>query len=1178
MLLTIEKLKSRLPEIAAAAVRAAHLLTDVRTAPNPATVHPARLDPPSAGADWRSLAPGETWGQPPADLPRDYTYTRALPPGPLGAAVVGGGSTHWLEVPLQLPAQWQYRAERIDEDMLLALQWEGTGLDSIEAVVLLDGQPLAGLDAFHRSLLLPAAVQTGQHSLLLRCYVPHPQPFGGLRLLLRNTEIFQLGQVLRAALEAVETCPPDDPQRHAMLARLNEAYNLLDLRAGWQSDGFAHSAATALNLLRHTLTAGLEPGPRPTLLATGHAHLDVAWLWPLWRTRQKAVQTVATALHLMERYPDYHFSMSQPQIYSYLREDAPELYTRLRERAAEGRFEPVGVMWIEADCNLPSGEALVRQFLHGARFSAEEFGVINHVVWLPDAFGYSAALPQLMRGCGIDCFVSTKLSWNQFNRMPADTFRWRGIDGSAVLAHLVSAPSETSGNPFADRPGVPRYTYNGTMTAEQVRGTWRCYQQQAINQELLYIYGRGDGGGGPTEEMLEAGHVFKDLPGFPQVQPGRVEQFFNRLHERVWSDPNLPTWVGELYLEYHRGTYTSQARTKQANRAAELLYREAEWLNAWAVALGGFSRQDELNEGWRLLLLNQFHDILPGSSIAHVYQESSEQYAAVLRIGQAVSRATRNAILLALEGKPDPAAEAGVGGAPGQHVGQSQPLADPSQMLYVFNSLPWQRADTLCLPLEVEPTTISENGDVHSTNPAGPAPLQFTDAEGQALLTQLVSSEPFARHAARLTPSQAPAQAPDDPAAPPLQSSILPTNEPPARALLVDLVTPAYGYTCLRQDQQPPASAAAPFDAPGGLQVAPDSLANGLLQVTLDVNGELASLYDQEHERELIPPGTPANQLVAYEDRPLFWDAWDIEPFYTEKAYPVRAILDWRVVETGPLRAAIEITQQVGQSLIRQRICLWHNRRRIDFVTEVDWQERQTLLRALFPLALNVERATCEIQFGALERPTHRNTSWEAARFEVCAQRWVALHEGGYGVALLNTGKYGHSLHHNLLGLSLLRGSISPDPDADRGYHCFTYSLLPYAGDWRAAGVVRRAYELNAPLQTVAAAEAPRTSTGRGFLSTPTEHIVVETVKVAEDGDGLIIRLYEAHNQRGPASLVFGQPVEAATEVDLLERSTGRVVVEGRQVHFAVRPFEVKTLRVWLKPEGEAEPPARIHV
>lgn len=1056
--LTRAKLQQRIPQIIAAAVRAAHPV-EVQTCAAPGPVAAAAMAPPPPAADpaWRPLAPGAGWGGAPGVDP-------AAPRRQIGWGIpADGGGVHWLRADLRVPEAWQ------GQPTLLALEWEGAGQASLEAIVYLDGAALAALDEYHRSVLLPAAAHTGAPALLLRCYLPYHQPFGGLFLQLRDAAIFQLGHLMQALLGAAEALHADDPARHALLARLNAAYNRLDLRAGWQSANFAASARAALELLRaETATDGR--GPAPALVATGHAHLDVAWLWPLWRTRQKVAHTVATALHLMERYPDYHFSMSQPQVYAYLKADDPALYARLKARAAEGRFEPVGMMWLEADCNLPGGESLVRQLLHGARFFAEEFGAHEHILWLPDVFGYSAALPQLLRGCGITSFMTTKISWSQVNRMPYDTFRWRGIDGSEVLTHFVTATDRPVGHPADPQ----EYTYVGRMTPGEVAGTWRHYRQQALNAELLYIFGWGDGGGGPTEAMLETAQALRDQPGLPQVRQGRVDDYFRRLYARVWDDPRLPTWSGELYLEYHRGTYTSQARAKQANRAAELLYREAEWLNAWAVSLGGPNRQADLNAGWQRIMLNQFHDILPGSSIAQVYADSAADYAAIERIGQETAAAAR-AYLLAPEATRAP--------------------VDAASFV-VWNALPWERREIARLALA-----------------PGAAPPAFDGA------TQLVEERPG------------------------------------EQALLVAVSAPPYGYSRL-------AAPAAPHPPPADQFTAQRAtLANAELLLELDDQGEISRLFDRRHGREIIAPGATANQLVAYEDRPLNWDAWDIDHFYAEKPCPVREIVDWRLVETGPLRIAVAITRRLGASVIRQRICLWRDSRRVDIETEVDWQERQTLLRALFPLNINADRATCEIQFGAVERPTHRNTSWDWARFEVCAQRWVDLSEGGYGVALLNDGKYGHSLHHNTLGLSLLKGAIFPDPAADCGLHRFTYSLYPHSGDWRAGQVVRRAYELNAPLRLLPGApDADR----RSLLAAPTDHIVVETVKVAEDGDGLIIRLYEAHNQRGPASLVFDRPVVAAVAADLLERPLEPLSVEGDTVRFTVRPFEVKTLRVHL--------------
>jgi alpha-mannosidase len=1053
MFFTVEKLNVRIPQIIQAAVRAVRPL-EVATcaaegAPNDVAMAPAPADSSSA---WQALSVGTIWGQTPG-------ISTDQPPALLDWGIpVHGGSTHWLRSNFVVPSEWAGKTVQ------LALEWKDSGQSSLEAILSIDGDVIAGVDEFHRAIILPSQYHSGDHTALLRCYVPFHQPFGGLNLVLRDDTIFRLGITMRALSEAYSTYRDSDPAAHAILSALNDAYNTLDLREGWQSERFAESAGRALSLLQERLALGSEPAehnpavPTPTLMGTGHAHLDTAWLWPLWRTRQKVAHTVATALHLMERYPSYYFSMSQPHVFNFLKQDDPVLYERMKEQVLAGRFEPIGMMWIEADCNLSSGESLARQLLHGHAFFAEEFGDVvgvdaPHIVWLPDVFGYSAAMPQLLRLAGIDSFMTTKISWNQFNRMPYDTFRWRGIDGSEVLTHFVTVTDQ----PMTHWANPQFYTYNAHMTGGEVYGTWNHYRQKDINQDLLYIYGWGDGGGGPTEEMLEAAEVFKNLPNFPQVRQGRIDQYFQELYERVWTNPRLPTWSGELYLEYHRGTYTSQANTKQGNRRAELAYRSTEWLNAWATSNGALNQQPTLDEGWRTILLNQFHDILPGSSVHSVYVENAEDYARVMQISQQVASEAINSLAQA-------------------------------ESASVLNNLPWDRSEVVQVPFSQE--LASPNSQV----------------------TKTITGE---------------------------------------QALLIDVDVPSYGYASY-----------APKAATGTLIVEQKLLANDLIRIEFDENGEISSLYDLRNQRQVLEIGQSLNQLVAYEDRPMNWSAWDIDAFYDEKPYAVREITDWQVVEQGPLRAAIQITRKFGQSTITQRISLAHNSAKIDFDTFVDWQERETLLRALFPLDINATRATCEIQFGAVERPTHRNTSWDWARFEVCAHRWVDLSEGGYGVALLNDSKYGHSLNHNTIGISLLKGSVHPDPEADIGTHHFTYSLLPHAGDWRAAEVVRRAYELNSPLfiseQKLGEADSA------SFVRCDSDHVVLETVKVAQDGDGLILRMYEAHNQRGPVTISFDRPILTARETDLLERDLHAVEVSENSLSITIKPFEIKTLRVNL--------------
>ncbi len=791
----------------------------------------------------------------------------------------------------------------------------------------------------------------------------------------------------------------------------------------------------------------------------------------------------------MERYPDYHYSQSQPQLLQWLKEDVPELYARVKQRVAEGRFEPVGAMWIEADCNLTSGESLIRQIMHGTRFWQQEFGVKPRQIWLPDVFGYSAALPQIMRGCNIPTFMTTKISWNQFNRMPCDTFRWRGIDGSEVLTHFITAPSQDAKTTF--------YSYNGPLQPSDMTGTWMNYRQQDINDHLLYLHGWGDGGGGPTEEQMERMQIMADLPDFPQVRSGRAEDYFTELYQRVWENPRLPTWVGELYLEYHRGTYTTQARVKQANRRAELFYRDVELLNAWASLYGMPSRQAELNEGWRLVLLNQFHDVLPGSSIREVYDDAERIYAEARAIGKRIYDETLAVVL--------------------QHIPAGE------QDLFVLNTLAWERTDPIQVPAQLVPYALTNQQDA-LINQRSTA-QQTTDWEGNKV---------FLLDGVRVPPCGV-------------------------------QVVPAASNARTGEVQLPSTARAAYADEETIV------LQNEYHDLWINAQGEISRLYDRRAGRDVLVPGQTGNQLIAYEDRPLDFDAWDIDLFYEEKPYPVRAVTSLRIIEEGPVRATVEIIRPYLSSRITQRISLWRSSPRIDIATEIDWHERQTLLKAAFPLAINSTRATYEIQFGNVERPTHRNTSWDVARFETCAHRWIDLSEGGYGVSLLNDSKYGHDVHDNVVRLTLLKSAIYPDAHADEGLHRFTYSLLPHAGDWREAQTVRRAYELNVPVVCAAGRKkAPNVSTtgitSSSFIQVDCTHVILETVKPAEDGAGLIVRLYEAHNQRGRGTLTFVTPLLSAQECNLLEEPISDAPYQGNTLAFQVRPFEIKTFRIRLSP------------
>lgn len=1059
MSLTTRKLESRIAELGNATEGREILVAPVYIA---SATGPMTLPPPFPFTDatqWQPLEKDSEWGK------------------------IHG--TSWLA--------FQLSAQTVPTTLHLA--WNTSKDDSllllIEATVFLDGRAIGGLDYRHSYLLLPEqAYDELPHTITIQAYTSIPQPFGGLILRHRNIALWQLYFLMHTLFESLQTMGEENRVRHALLDQLNTAYNMLDLREGWNSERFLASASSAYDYLQTSLLAYPEANDQPEITVSGHAHLDVGWMWPYWRTRQKIAHTVSTVLNLMERYPQFRYSQSQPQVLQWLKEDAPDIYERVKQRVAEGRFEPVGAMWVETDCNLPSGESLVRQIMHGTRFTQQEFGITPHHIWLPDVFGYSAALPQIMRGCDIPVFMTTKISWNQFNRMPCDTFRWRGIDGSEVLTHFVTAPDLHTATTF--------YSYNGPLRPKDMTGTWQNYRQQALNDNLLYLAGWGDGGGGPTEEMLQTSQVLADTPNFPIVRWGTVDTYFSQLYERVWDQPQLPRWVGELYLEYHRGTYTSQARMKQLNRRAEIFYREVEMLNAWASLYSMPSRQHVLNTGWQLLLLNQFHDVLPGSSIREVYDDAERIYAEAHGIGEEV----RTEALKVLS----------------KQFGLSE------RGIAFFNTLPWERTE----PLQIAGTVMAGVDGTQKT----------TDWDGN----EIVLVDGVAMPPCGVSIFSEPNIAPDE-----------------SSAQTCSISTTAEGHIALQ---------------------------NTYYELTLDTHGEIQRLYDKRADREVFSAGQTGNQLIAYEDRPLNFDAWDIDLFYEEKPYPLHEVPVMRTLEEGPVRVTVEIEHHYLESRIKQRISLWRSSPRIDIATEIDWREHQTVLKAVFPLAINSTRATYEIQFGSVERPTHRNTSWDMARFEVCAHRWADVSEGSYGFSLLNDCKYGHDCHDNVLRLTLLKSGVYPDPDADSGIHRFTYSLLPHEGDWRDAQTVRHAYELNAPAFVLSQPSETKPERNHGIdtildddiplddvltieayslVYTDCEHVVIDTVKPAEDDNGLIVRLYEAHNQRGHGTLTFAATIQAVQECNLLESPLQDVPYTENNFAFQVRPFEIKTFRVRLE-------------
>ncbi|GAA3875195.1 glycoside hydrolase family 38 C-terminal domain-containing protein [Leifsonia kafniensis] len=862
----------------------------------------------------------------------------------------------------------------------------------------------------------------------------------------RDIGVFELTHDIVALLGLSRELPATLPRRAEILQALDRCLDRLD------PDDVAGTAASARLALGEVLARPASASAH-RLHAVGHAHIDSAWLWPVRETVRKVARTFSNVLSLIEENPDFVFAASSAQQYAWLKQYYPELFERVRQAVTNGNFVPVGGMWVESDSNLPGGEALVRQFVAGKRFFIEEFGVEPLEVWLPDSFGYSAALPQIALAAGSRWFLTQKISWNDTNTFPHHTFHWEGIDGSRIFTHFP---------PVAD--------YNARLSAAELARAERLYAEKGHANTSLIPFGWGDGGGGPTREMLAAARRTASLEGSPTVELSNPRRFFETAEAEY---PRPPVWSGELYLEFHRGTYTSQARTKQGNRRSEHLLREAElWAATAAIRSGAAYPYDQLESAWQTVLLQQFHDILPGSSIARVHREAEQNYAAIAdALGRVIEESVRE-------------------------------LAGPGDATLALNAGPYALGGVPALG----------GGNIHTTDETG-AVL----GEG----SQIDLPEPNQGRIATPHMLMGPHVAPD----------------------------------------------ASATRTPGRIVIA-----NSLVAATFDAEGLLVSLRDLRADRELIPAGARGNLLQLYRDIPNQWDAWDLDANYTHVVTDVTDADSVEIIDANVTgRVGVRITRSFGASQVVEEITLDPDSPTLDVALSIDWHERQKLLKLTFPLDLQAERAASEIQFGHLFRPTHANTSWDVARFETVAHRWVHVGEPGYGVAIANDSTYGHSIGRatdatgrvgTVVRLSLLRAPLYPDPDADQGRHDFRFSVRVGAGIPEA---IAEGYRLNLPLRTV---------TGVGgaviepLLSVDNPAVVIEAVKLAEDRSGdVIVRLYEAHGSLSRARVI--RHFEATvTETDLLERQVAeqRALLDldpadPASFTLELRPFQLLTLR-----------------
>jgi alpha-mannosidase len=921
-------------------------------------------------------------------------------------------NTTWFRLTGHAPAEWAGRT--VEALIDIGFDADRAGFHAEGLVYRADGSPVKGLNPHTQWVRVPADepvelyVEAAANPLILADGHFRPTPLGDratagdeplyrlerAELAVFEAEVWELVADLEVLGQLAAELDLGDPRRWQILRAVDRALDAVDLQ------DIAATATAGREALAGVLAVPARASAH-RVSAVGHAHIDSAWLWPVRETVRKVARTTANVTDLMDAHPELVYAMSSAQQFAWLQEHRPDVFARVADRVKAGQFVPVGGMWVESDTNMPGGEALARQFSVGKRYFADEFGVETEEVWLPDSFGYTAALPQLIALSGSRWFLSQKISWNQTNKFPHHTFWWEGLDGTRIFTHFP-----------------PVDTYNSDLSGAELAHASRNFADKGASTGSLVPFGHGDGGGGPTREMLDRAARLRDLDGSPRVVIERPAEFFARAQAEY---PDAPVWSGELYLEFHRGTYTSQAKTKQGNRRCEHLLREAElWCATAAVRHGTEYPYEALDRLWKVVLLQQFHDILPGSSIHWVHREAAANYAAVAaELEQLITAALRV-------------------------------LAGGGATELVFNAAPHARNSVPAL----------------AAGPRSAAPATAVTADGG-------------------------------------------------------------GYV----------------------------LDNGVLRVAIDPRGLVTSVRDAE--REALAPGSVGNLLQLHPDIPNFYDAWDVDSFYRNVSTDLIDAATLSTVDGG-----VRVVRGFGASTVTQTITL--DGGRVDFDADIDWHETEKLLKVAFDLDVAADRSASEIQFGHVMRPTHTNTSWDAAKFEICAHRWIHVGEPGYGVAVVNDSTYGHDVTRRprdgggittAVRLSLLRAPRFPDPDTDQGRHRLRYALVPGAGIVDAA---REGYRINLPERST-----PGTGPVAPLVTVDNDGVIVESVKLADDRSGdVIVRLYEARGARTQTAVQVGFAATAVTIVDLLERGLDRAGLIDDRIAVDLRPFQIRTLRI----------------
>ena len=957
-------------------------------------------------------------------------------------------------------------------------------LFNAEGLIYVDGELVQGIDAYHCELPLTENAEVDR-SYLIALFVfwkpdfnktqwkpttrkahPNIDPLTEIQVIDKTTESFYWD--VSTAFDVAMSLSEESLERTRILTCLDRAFMLIDFR-NLRDEAFYDSVRVASVQLREELFTNITSPNRPTALAVGQTHIDIAWYWPIDVNRYKIGRSVSTVLDLMDRYPDFTFMQNQAKVYEYLKHDFPDLYATVVSRVNEGRWEVNGGMWTEPDTNMPSGESLVRQITFGIRYFRKEFEQVGDSLIIMDGFGYTWSLPQLLKRAGLKYFLTNKMSWNQYNRIPYDSFIWQGIDGSKIIAHQLTSPLKS----FVGDAGWIT-DCNAVLDPEILDGAWKMYRQKDQNDEVLFTYGYGDGGGGPTMQMLETARRVRELDGPVKLKYGTVQGYFEQLEQRL-KETRPHVWAKELYLEYHRGTYTSKAAIKKGNRRGEVALHDSELYAAMATMLTEMDYpRDTIYQAWDLLLVNQQHDILPGSKTREPELDALRDYD---KLQMMTGKIIDDSI-----------------------VSIANNIRTETDSIVIFNPNSWLR-----------------NGVVEINSSDVPNGMQFTDTHGRILNYQNCDENPSS------------------------PSMLIQVND-----------VPACGYTTVyfEPSKEKPISS---------ISVSETKMENDFFVLIIDRFGRISSLYDKAAQREVIASGSYGNVFQIFEDRPLDFDAWNIDRYFDDKMQEINDVESIRVIESGPVRGVLEIRKNFSFSTIVQRIQIYATMPRIDFYTQIEWAETHSILKVAFPVAVNSTDATYEIQFGNIERPTHRSSSWDQAQFEVCAQKWADLSEGDYGVSLLNDCKYGYDVEGNVMRLTLLRSPKAPDPQTDQGHHEFTYSLFPHIGNWR-NGSIRAGYELNYPMKVVITGihdgDLPNEFS---FASTNKESVFIDTIKLGDYNDKLILRCYEGHNTRGSVDIRVGVPVSGSSEVNLLEEYESTVQLDSNCITTEITPYQVRT-------------------